>query len=78
MRGPELLRFRETLQEWQQSHQEGQDPPPSVMDANWSQTPDYYSAKGVNRHFTAPDCARNVHGTDTRMSVGTLKPGPTT
>mgnify|MGYP001042568791 CR=1 FL=1 len=78
MRGPELLRFRETLPELQQSHQEGQDPPPSVMDVNWSQTPDYYSVEGVNRHFTAPSSVRNVHGADTGMSAAMTRPDLTT
>ena len=78
MRGPELLRFRETLPEWQQSHQEGQDPPPSVMDVNWSQTPDYYSVEGVNMHSTAPPSVRNVHGADTGMYAVMIRPDPMT
>ena len=72
------MRFRETLPELQQSHQEDQGPPPSVMDANWSQTPDYYSVEGVNVHFTAPPSVRDVHGADTGMSATTTRPDPMT
>ena len=78
MRGPELFRFRETSPELQQSQQEDQGPPPNVMDANWSQTPDYYSVEGANMHSTAPSSVRNVHGADTGRYAVMTRPDPMT
>ena len=71
-----MFRFRETSPELQQSQQEGQGPPPNVMDAKWCQIQGYDNVAGANTQSTALSSARDVHGADTGRNAGMMdQPG---